>query len=93
MPRNRPAGPQKKDTVTAAIKRYNARCVENKARREAAEAAELAAVISAIALNHLGLTHLETRNSDRLDFREHGCESIKAALEAAYAAGQKAGSK
>jgi hypothetical protein len=46
--------------------------------------------LTEIATKTLGLETLDTRNSDRLDFHELSVWSIKAALEAAYAAGQKA---
>lgn len=40
----------------------------------------------------LGFVTLETRNSDRLDFREISVWRIKEALEAAYLAGTQASS-
>ncbi|MCL1965307.1 MAG: hypothetical protein FWF69_09685 [Firmicutes bacterium] len=43
-----------------------------------------------IAREQLGLETLETRNNDDLDFHDHGIWSLKAALEAAYKAGQAA---
>jgi hypothetical protein len=43
-----------------------------------------------IATKILDLETLDTRNSDRLDFHELSVWQIKMALEAAYAAGQKA---
>jgi hypothetical protein len=43
-----------------------------------------------IAAKILDLETLDTRNSDRLDFHELSVWVIKAALEAAYAAGRKA---
>ncbi len=46
--------------------------------------------LAKIAATILDLETLETRNSDRLDFREVAVWGIKAALEAAYAAGQEA---
>jgi hypothetical protein len=45
-----------------------------------------------IAKKTLGLETLETRNSDRLDFHDLNVASIKAALLAAYQAGQQSGS-
>jgi hypothetical protein len=42
-----------------------------------------------IAKKTLGLETLETRNSDRLDFHDLNVASIKAALLAAYQAGQQ----
>ncbi len=41
-----------------------------------------------IAGRKLGITNLETRNSDRLDFHEVGVASIKAALLEAYELGR-----
>ena len=43
--------------------------------------------IEQIAKQILGLSTLETRNSDRLDFHQHAVWSIADALEAAYLAG------
>ncbi len=43
-----------------------------------------------LARKHLGIATLETRNSDRLDFHELSVGQIKAALKAAYEAGQNA---
>lgn len=45
--------------------------------------------INQIARKTLGLKTLETRNSDRLDFQDLHVASIKAALLAAYQAGQQ----
>lgn len=47
-------------------------------------------IIDQIARQHLGIETLETRNSDSLDFHDCGVAGIKAALEAAYRAGQAA---
>ena len=44
-----------------------------------------------IALKRLGLEPLEQRYSDELDFHEHAVWTIRAALEAAYAAGLRDG--
>jgi len=44
-----------------------------------------------IAKKHLDLTTLESRKMDRLDFKEQGVVSVKAALLAAYEAGYKEG--
>lgn len=41
----------------------------------------------------LGIETLETRNSDRLDFHDLAVWNVRAALEAAYEAGRKAGAK
>lgn len=46
-----------------------------------------------IAQTILGLETLDTRNSDRLDFHDLAVWNIKAALQAAFEAGQKAGKK
>jgi len=43
-----------------------------------------------IALDHLFIETLETRNSDRLDFHEVSVWGIKSALMAAYEAGRQA---
>jgi hypothetical protein len=45
-----------------------------------------------IALNHLFVDTLETRNSDRLDFHEVSVWGIKTALQAAFDAGIQAAS-
>lgn len=52
-----------------------------------------AALIAALAKEHLDVETLETRNSDRLDFHDVAVWNIKAALEAAYRAGQAAAAK
>jgi hypothetical protein len=46
--------------------------------------------LAAIAAKILNLETLDTRNSDHLDFHQLAVWQIKAALEAAFAAGQKA---
>jgi hypothetical protein len=46
-----------------------------------------------IAARHLDLDTLETRGSDGFDFSDQAVWSIKAALEAAYAAGMAAAKK
>jgi hypothetical protein len=48
------------------------------------------ALLLEIAINHLFVETLETRNSDSLDFHEVSVWAIRAALEAAFAAGQAA---
>jgi len=45
-----------------------------------------------IALDHLFVDTLETRNSDRLDFHEVSVWGIKTALQAAFDAGMQAAS-
>ncbi|SRR5258706_5247388 len=44
-------------------------------------------IINTIAAEILGITTLESRDSDRLDFHEVSAVAVTAALEAAYAAG------
>ena len=46
-----------------------------------------------IAQTILGLETLDTRNSDRLDFHDLAVWNIKAALQAAFEAGQEASKK
>ena len=46
-----------------------------------------------IAQTILGLETLDTRNSDRLDFHDLAVWSIKAALQAAFEAGQQISEK
>ncbi len=48
------------------------------------------ALLLEIAARHFHLETLETRNSDSLDFHDVAVWSIRAALEAAFAAGQAA---
>jgi hypothetical protein len=48
------------------------------------------ALLLEIAAEHFCLETLETRNSDGLDFHDVAVWSIRAALEAAFAAGQAA---
>lgn len=50
-------------------------------------------IIASIAAEHLNVDTLETRRSDSLDFHEVGVWNIKAALEAAFAAGVQAAAK
>jgi len=47
-------------------------------------------LLQQIALDHLFIETLETRNSDRLDFHDVSVWGIKGALLAAYEAGQLA---
>lgn len=52
------------------------------------------ALLLAIASKHFhGVETLETQNSDRLDFHDVAVWAIRAALEAAYAAGVAAAAK
>ena len=48
------------------------------------------ALLLEIAAKHFHIETLETRNSDGLDFHDVAVWSIRAALEAAFAAGQAA---
>jgi hypothetical protein len=57
------------------------------------ETAARDALILTIAERHLFLDTLETRNSDSLDFHEHAVWAIRSALEAAFAAGRRAGAE
>ena len=56
----------------------------------AAAAAASESLLLEIAAKHFHLQTLETRNSDGLDFHDVAVWSIRAALEAAFAAGQAA---
>jgi hypothetical protein len=47
-------------------------------------------VLTLIALSELGLSTLETRSSDRLDFSDQAVWQIKKALELAFEAGRSA---
>ena len=47
-------------------------------------------LLQQIALDHLFIDNLETRNSDRLDFHEVSIWAVKSALMAAYEAGRQA---
>lgn len=47
-----------------------------------------AEILTAIAQEHLNFETLEERKSDSLDFKDVGVLNVKAALEAAYAAGR-----
>ena len=49
--------------------------------------------IQQIALDHLFIETLETRNSDRMDFHEVSVWGVKSALMAAYEAGRQAASR
>ena len=51
------------------------------------------ATLAEIAKRHLSLETLETRRMDDLDFHDLAVWSVKAALEAAYAAGAASASK
>ena len=53
--------------------------------------AEVQATIASIAREILHIETLETRRSDSLDFHDVAVWQVKAALEAAYTAGQRAG--
>lgn len=50
----------------------------------------LETLLQQIALDHLFIETLETRNSDRMDFHEVSVWGVKSALMAAYEAGWQA---
>ncbi len=50
----------------------------------------LETLLQQIALDHLFIETLETRNSDRLDFHEVSVWGVKSALMAAHEAGRQA---
>ena len=50
----------------------------------------LETLLPQIALDHLFIETLETRNSDRMDFHEVSVWGVKSALMAAYEAGRQA---
>jgi hypothetical protein len=50
----------------------------------------LETLLQQIALDHLFIETLETRNSDRMDFHEVSVWGVKSALIAAYEAGRQA---
>ena len=54
-------------------------------------AQQLDKLLAQIALDHLFIETLETRNHDRLDFHDVGVWCVKSALVAAYQAGLAAG--
>lgn len=47
-------------------------------------------LLQKMALDHLFIESLETRNSDRLDFHDVSVWAVKSALMAAYEAGRQA---
>lgn len=47
-------------------------------------------LLQKIALDHLFIESLETRNSDRMDFHDVSVWAVKSALMAAYEAGRQA---
>ena len=54
------------------------------------DAATINKLFQQIALDHLFVETLETRNSDNLDFHDVSVWAIKSALQAAFDAGQQA---
>lgn len=50
---------------------------------------DIGALLQKIALEHLFIETLETRNSDRLDFHDVSVAGIRNALQAAYDAGRQ----
>lgn len=61
----------------------------NKTATRAAQQLDL--LLAQIALDHLFIETLETRNSDRLDFHDVSVWAVQSALMAAYQAGLAAG--
>ena len=62
------------------------------AKKTATKAAQqLDQLLARIALEHLLIDTLETRNHDRLDFHDVGVWCVKSALMASYQAGLAAG--
>jgi hypothetical protein len=55
------------------------------------DAKTLDQLLQQIALDHLFVATLETRNSDSLDFHDVSVWAIRAALQAAFDAGKQAG--
>jgi len=60
----------------------------NKTATKAAQ--QLDKLLAQIALDHLFIETLETRNSDRLDFHDVSVWAVQSALMAAYEAGRQA---
>ena len=54
---------------------------------------QLNELLTKIAQEHLGFETLEERKSDNLDFKDVGVFNVKAALEAAFAAGRASAKK
>jgi hypothetical protein len=54
------------------------------------EGKDLENLLQKIALDHLFIESLETRNSDRMDFHDVSVWAVKSALMAAYEAGRQA---
>jgi hypothetical protein len=61
--------------------------IKTKSLRAAFAGLDRAEAVAGIAKEILGLETLDTRNSDSLDFSEQAVWTLRAALEAAYAAG------
>jgi hypothetical protein len=77
------------------MNRTTQRDERNKTRsfRAAFAARDRAEAVARIAKEVLGLDTLETRSSDALDFSDQAVWTLRAALEAAYAAGAISGAK
>jgi len=77
------------------MNRTTQRDERNKTRsfRAAFAARDRAEVVARIAKEVLGLDTLDTRSSDALDFSEQAVWTLRAALEAAYAAGAISGAE
>ena len=61
--------------------------IKTKSLRATFAGRDRAEAVAGIAKEILGLETLDTRNSDSLDFSEQAVWTLRAALEAAYAAG------
>jgi hypothetical protein len=92
-------GPATADAITSHLEKRNAdkgwrRHFEKAIREETgkripySEPKSKAEILTSIAQEHLHFETLEERKSDRLDFKDVGVLNVKAALEAAFAAGQ-----
>ena len=92
-------GPTTADAITTHLEKRNAdkgwrRHFEKAIREETGklirytEPKSKAEILTTIAQEHLNFETLEERKSDSLDFKDVGVLSVKAALEAAYAAGR-----
>ena len=92
-------GPATADAITTHLKKRNAdkgwrRHFEKAIREETGKLIPYttpkskAEMLTAIAQEHLNFETLEERKSDSLDFKDVGVLNVKAALEAAYAAGR-----
>ena len=67
--------------------------IKTKSLRAAFAGRDRAEAVAGIAKEILGLDTLETRSSDALDFSDQAVWTLRAALEAAYAAGAISGAE